>query len=64
MRFPKILLAAALVVAGVAVPLSLPPLAAPPHGVVGMGHEGYEVYGIDGADVRPRWARANSPSGT
>ena len=50
MRFPKILLAVALVVAGVAVPLTLPPLAAPPHGVIGMGHEGYEVYGIDRAD--------------
>ncbi len=50
MRFPKIILAVALIAAGIVVPFTLPNLASPPHGVIGMGHLGYEVHGVEGGD--------------
>ena len=46
MRFPRITIAAALVVAALAVPAAAPPLDARPAGVIGMGHEGYEITGV------------------
>ena len=49
MRFPRITIAAALVVAAMAVPAAAPPLDARPAGVIGMGHEGYEITGVHDA---------------
>jgi plastocyanin len=58
MRVPRITVAAALVVAAMAIPAAAPPLDPLPTGMVGMGHEGYEIthvpdarLGADGVPV-------------
>lgn len=48
MRFPRITIAAALLVGAMTIPAAAPALDARPVGVVGMGHEGYVVTGVPG----------------
>ncbi|MGY4645943.1 cupredoxin domain-containing protein [Cellulomonas sp. URHB0016] len=49
MRIPRFMVAAALVVAAMAIPAAAPPLDPLPSGMVGMGHEGYEIKGVHDA---------------
>ena len=49
MRVPRITIAAALVVAAMMIPAAAPALDARPAGVIGMGHEGYEITGVHDA---------------
>jgi plastocyanin len=49
MRVPRFAVAAALVVAATAVPAAAPPLDPLPAGMVGMGHEGYEITHVQDA---------------
>ena len=46
-RFPRILIGALLIVAGILVPALAAPLADPPSGWIGMDHEGYVVGRVD-----------------
>ncbi len=47
MRFPRILVAIGLIIAGILLPAFGPTLIAPLPGVVGMDHDGYVVDGVD-----------------
>ncbi|GIG21707.1 hypothetical protein Cch01nite_24310 [Cellulomonas chitinilytica] len=49
MRVPRFTVAAALVVAAMAIPAAARPLDPVPAGMVGMGHEGYEITGVPDA---------------
>lgn len=49
MRFPRITVAAALVVAAMTIPAAAPALHARPTGTVGMGQEGYVISGVPDA---------------
>ena len=53
MRFPKVLIAGLLVVAGLAVPAATSPVDLPQAGIVGMGHEDYDITGVPNSYKEP-----------
>ena len=53
MRVPRLAIAVSLVVAALTVPAAAAPLLVRPAGVIGMGHEGYEITGVPDAHRGP-----------
>ena len=49
MRVPRVLIAGALLLGAMTIPAAAPPLDPLPAGMVGMGHEGYEITGVPDA---------------
>lgn len=54
MKFPKMLPALVLVGAGLLLPAAAKPLHLVPAGVIGMGHEGYEITGVPNSHLDAR----------